>query len=92
MKMNKIIKAVVIMLCIFIILYILRLLKNKENKQSINSKIVENQSTGEYIIYDEEKNEKVRTNDETLIEILKQDPEYDLNLITNSSIENKIEE
>lgn len=92
MKWSKIIKLVTIILCIFLVFYIRKLFNMKRNTQSANSKFVEDNSTEEYVIYDDDGNEKLRTKDETMLEILKQDPEYDLNLVTNSNIENKIGE
>lgn len=92
MKWSKIIKFVTIILCIFLVFYIIKLFNMKRNTQSINSKFVEDNSTEEYVIYDDDGNEKLRIKDETMLEILKQDPEYDLNLVTNSNIENKIGE
>lgn len=92
MKWSKIIKFITIILCVFLISYMIKLFKMKENTQITNSKIVKDNSTEEYVIYDEDGNEKLRTKDETMLEILKQDPEYDLNLVTNSNIENKIGE
>lgn len=93
--MNKKILIIFGIILIIVILLIIIRKNNSENsknntfiKQEKNVEYEYDEETDEYILYDKDGKE-YRTEDETILEILKQDPDYDLTILQRYNNENK---
>lgn len=93
---NKVIICLVAIL-IIVLAYFVFLKQNYKATNNENSLRVDletlsyelDEETGEYIVYNENGEEEVRTTNDTLIKILEADPDYDLDIVVAPVEEDK---
>jgi hypothetical protein len=73
---------IIILVVIIILLVMIKIFVNnkKDNNVETNYTYEIDDETGEYIISDDNGDEKIRTTDESVVELLKQDPDYDITI------------